>query len=205
MICLIACMSQNRVIGKNGKIPWEVPGVLKRVKDKTMNQVVLMGRKTYESLKSIGLKNRYNYILTNDKTRQDYYDNNGYGCVFKDGLVQALESAVRVAKKYNVCVYIIGGESIYRQCLPYADSIDLTILGETIEGDAFFPEFNESDYDQIGTIIKKNYNKPAYIKQYKNHNPKLLPLEERYINLVSQDEEVKDILEEFKGAKVIVR
>jgi dihydrofolate reductase len=126
MITLIAACSKNRVIGKDNKLIWHVPGDLKRFKELTSGHTILMGRKTFESIGK-PLPNRRNVILTRDRNFT------AEGCLVYSDLKEVLEL-------FGNDLFIIGGEQIYRQTIGYADYIDLTLIHKEYEGDAYFPE-----------------------------------------------------------------
>lgn len=133
-IILIAAMAANRVIGRDNAIPWHIPGEQKRFRAVTWGHTVIMGRKTHESI-GRPLPGRRNIIVTR---------NNGYrseGCEIAGSLEQA----------YALCgdeerVFNIGGEQLYRQGVRDADALILTVLADVVAGDAFFPEFSETDF-----------------------------------------------------------
>ena len=129
IITLIAAASENNCIGKNGKIPWNLPNDFKHFREATKGKPVVMGRKTHESIGRV-LPGRKNIIVT----RQDI---KAEGCE----VVHSVEEALEIVKNEpEVCV--IGGGEIYKQALPFANRIDLTRVHTIIEGgDAFFPEF----------------------------------------------------------------
>lgn len=134
-IHMIVAMSSNKTIGKDGGIPWKLSPDMKRFKELTTGQVVVMGRKTFESLgRPRGLPNRDNFVLT--RNVEDFklaYPE--VSCTDNLGLLlRALKSCKSPTK-----VYIIGGEEIYRQAEPYADEINLTLIYRPIEGDVKFP------------------------------------------------------------------
>ena len=133
MLFLIAAMAKNRVIGKDGKMPWHIPKELEIFKSVTMNHPIIMGRKTHESIGRI-LPNRTNIIVTRNK---DYKTFRGV-IVCND-----LQEAISIGKTYATEVFVIGGEDIYKQALPSADNIYLSIIEKEYAGDAFFPEFEE--------------------------------------------------------------
>jgi len=126
MITIVAACSSNRVIGKDNKLIWNVPGDLKRFKEMTSGHTVLMGRKTYESI-GRPLPNRRNVILSRNSELIVE------GCFTYTSLVDTLDM-------FKNDVFIIGGEEIYRQSLPYVNRIELTLIHKEFEGDAFFPE-----------------------------------------------------------------
>ena len=129
MITLIAACSKNRVIGKDNKLIWHVPGDLKRFKELTSGHTVLMGRKTFESI-GRPLPNRRNIILSRDTNLQIE------GCLVYSNLTEVLEL-------FGNDLFIIGGEEIYKQTIGYADFIELTLIQKEFEGDAFFPQIPE--------------------------------------------------------------
>ena len=126
MITLIVACSKNKVIGKDNKLIWHVPGDLKRFKELTSGHTVLMGRKTFESIGK-PLPNRRNIILTRDPNFKVE------GCLVYHNLSEVLEL-------YKNDLFVIGGEEIYKQTIGYADSIELTLINKEFDGDAFFPE-----------------------------------------------------------------
>jgi len=133
----IAAMSLNRVIGKDGKIPWHIPEDFKWFKRATSGQAVLMGRKTYESL-GRPLPNRRNLVVTRR-------ENLGEGVE----IVRDLESFR--PGDYPCDIWVIGGAEIYRQMLDRCEELYLSIIPRTVEGDTFFPEF-EDKFELAGTV-----------------------------------------------------
>lgn len=129
MIKIIVAMSKNRVIGNNNELIWKLSSDLKRFKDITTNNHVVMGRKTYESIGK-PLPNRRNIIIT----RNLEYEADG--CI----IVSSLEEALLVTN--NDC-FIIGGGEIYNQSIELADRIYLTLVHKEFEGDTTFPELGK--------------------------------------------------------------
>lgn len=136
-IILIAAMAANRVIGKDNDIPWHIPGEQKRFKKITTGHTVVMGRKTYESI-GHPLPDRQNIIIT----RQSGYVADG--CIIVQSLTEALEKCGNTDK-----VFIAGGGEIYAQALPVADEIYLTTLQRAVDGDRYFPEFSQEEFQQV--------------------------------------------------------
>jgi dihydrofolate reductase len=136
-IIIIAAMARNRVIGKRGAIPWHIPGELQRFKRITMGHVVVMGRKTYESIGK-PLPGRTNIVIT----RQNEYP--ATGCLLAGNLQEALSLCKQDAK-----IFICGGGEIYREAMEVADEISLTVLDRDVDGDTVFPEINSSIYAKI--------------------------------------------------------
>jgi len=129
MIKIIVAMSDNRVIGNNNELIWKLSSDLKRFKDLTTNNPVVMGRKTYESI-GRPLPNRRNIIITRNLEYQ----------VDDCEIVSSLEEALLLT---NSDCFIIGGGEIYKQSLEIVDKIYLTLVHKEFEGDTKFPELNK--------------------------------------------------------------
>ena len=133
-------MSNSRVVGINNKLPWNLPADLEHFKELTLAKPVIMGQKTFESIGK-PLTGRTNIILTLDK------DFTPSGCQVAHSIKEALE----IAKDFKE-VMICGGVSIYRQFLPLADRMYLTLIEGNFEGDAFFPEFDWLEWKEVEHI-----------------------------------------------------
>jgi len=129
MISIIVATSKNIFIGNNNSLIWKLPADLKRFKQITTGNTVVMGRKTYESIGK-PLPNRRNIIITRDT---NYLVDN---CE----IVNSLEEALMLCN--NDC-FIIGGGEIYKQSIDIADKIYLTLVQEDFEGDTYFPEIGK--------------------------------------------------------------
>lgn len=131
-INIIAAVAKNRAIGKDNKLIYWLPNDLKRFKALTTGHTIVMGRKTFESLPKGALPNRRNVVVSKSVTEIP-------GCDCYSSVEKALASC-----SPEEDVYVIGGESIYRQMLPLADRLCLTEIDDTPEGaDVFFPEYDE--------------------------------------------------------------
>lgn len=135
----IACMAENRVIGKENQLPWHLPADLKRFKAITTGHIVLMGRKTYQSIGK-PLPNRTNLIMTRDKNLEIP------GCVMAHSIEEISKKAQLNNEKE---IFIIGGAEIYQQFLPYLQFIYLTIVHQHLDGDAYFPLLDMSKWQEI--------------------------------------------------------
>jgi len=124
--CIVA-VSQNGVIGANGDLPWRLPADLRDFKMKTMGKPLILGRKTYETLRA-PLPGRKIIVVTRGRPSV------GEGIRIAASLQEALE----MCEGENEAM-IGGGEQIYRLALPIADRIYLTMVHASFEGDAFFP------------------------------------------------------------------
>lgn len=136
----IAAMSENRVIGNAGDIPWHLPDDFKWFKTKTTGAVLVMGRKTYESI-GYPLPGRDTYVLSRRPREIPGVHS------FTD-----LEALDRLQTEKTI--WIAGGEEIYRQTLDKCCEIYLTRVHREVEGDAFFPEFE--DRFTLDTVLEQN-------------------------------------------------
>lgn len=137
-ISIIVAKSLNNVIGKDGKIPWNEPEDMTYFKEATMGSTVIMGRKTWESLpgKLIG---RDNIVVCSDPHAYSKI------CDKKpDLIVSSLELAINAADYENI--FIIGGAQLYKEALPLADYLYMSIVKHMVEGDTFFPEWSPNDW-----------------------------------------------------------
>ena len=151
---IIAAISENNVIGNNNEIPWHIPEDLKRFKQLTMGNSVIMGRKTYESIISrLGhpLKGRKNIVLSRNN---DFKDE---GIIVARTIDEALDK-----NKDNEIAYVIGGESIYNDFIPFASLMEITRVHKKVEGDAFFPEINWGEWVETFREDKKGYSFITY-------------------------------------------
>ena len=124
-------------IGKNGTLPWNIPEDLARFRTLTLDNVVVMGRKTFESFPK-PLPNRTHVVIT----RQKNY--NPDGCI----VVNSIEEAFAICPK-NEDSFLIGGAEIYELGLPYVDKIELTLINDNFEADAFLPKIDFSKWELI--------------------------------------------------------
>lgn len=128
IISLIAAMARNRVIGRNNRMPWDLPSDLHRFKETTMGHPIIMGRKTFESI-GRPLPGRKNLVIS----RQPGFA--PAGCL----VARDLRAAIAQCEDADE-VFICGGEAVFREAMPIADRIYLTTIDREFEGDAFFPE-----------------------------------------------------------------
>lgn len=152
MISLVVAAAENNVIGKDNKLLWHLPNDMKFFKNTTWGMPVIMGRKTYESLGK-PLAGRTNIIMTRDK------DWSANGTQTASNLEEALKVAADTDAKE---AYIIGGGEIFKQALPLASKIYLTRVHASPEGDAFFPSFNQSEWNLLSQLDFSPDAKHAY-------------------------------------------
>ena len=140
---LIVAFNKKNVIGLNNKIPWHIPEDLKEFKRVTNNQIIVMGRKTFDSLPNGPLKNRINIIITN---QTEVYDKSNEG-IYYCNLEQSFPLLNKLKSETQKEIFIIGGNTIYKQYFEYCTKFYITIVENDENGDTFFP-FDVSIFNQ---------------------------------------------------------
>ena len=137
-ITMIVAVAENGAIGKDNNLLWHISGDLKRFKAITTGHSIIMGRKTYLSFPKRPLPDRKNIILTSG-----------------DAIFEGAYITKNIEQALTLCdsdeVFIIGGESVYRQFLPYTTKIYLTRVHRSYEADTFFPTLNMNEWETIET------------------------------------------------------
>lgn len=159
MISIIASVAKNGVIGKDNKIPWHMTADLVRLKSLTKGKVVILGQKTYDSM-----------VWYYDKTGREMpgkiylvltYDKNYKPARGNAAAVHSIEGALKEAEVHDE-VMVAGGASIYRQFLPLADRMYLTLIDEDFDGDAHFPEWDEDEWEEVERVENEPDEKNPY-------------------------------------------
>jgi len=127
-LIIIAAIARNRVIGKNGKVPWHIPEDLARFKQLTTGHTVLMGRRTFDSLDN-PLPNRTNIVITSRVI------NGVKSYPSLDFALQALKNEKEV--------FVIGGGRLFADALRLTDELRLTLVDREVDGDIYFPPYQE--------------------------------------------------------------
>ena len=139
MLSIIVAVAKNNVIGKDNQLIWHISEDLKRFKKITTGKTIIMGRKTFESLGRI-LPNRKHVILCNDA--QMHIDNENVE-ILKD--IKELKPYIQSKEEH----FIIGGATIYRLLMPYANKMYITHINQEFEGDVYFPEIDRDEWNII--------------------------------------------------------
>ena len=148
MIALIVARSKNNVIGRNGKIPWSIPGEQKQFRELTTGNIVVMGRKTFEEI-GHPLPNRKNIVIS--RNAQYSYDNLIVVPSLNDALEYYLEGDI----------YIAGGYNLFKEAIDIVDKMYITEIDLVIEnGDVFFPIFQEEDFNV--QLLEENHESIPY-------------------------------------------
>jgi dihydrofolate reductase len=135
-IFLVAAVAANGIIGRDGKLPWHLPEDLKHFKRVTLGHPVIMGRKTWQSLKG-PLPGRENIVIT----RQPGYRAPGAA------VASSLEAALALCAGESVAC-VIGGEQIFKDALPLASGLVMTEIRQDFEGDTRFPHYDRSQWKE---------------------------------------------------------
>jgi dihydrofolate reductase len=139
-ISAIFAMSENHVIGNKNKLPWHLPADLLYFKKITSGKPIIMGRKTFLSI-GRPLPNRRNIIISRDKNF------NAAGC----DVFHSIEAATKALNDYEE-VFVIGGAQLFIGFLPYIERLYLTLIHKTFSGDAYFPDLDASQWQEISRI-----------------------------------------------------
>ncbi len=156
MLYHVVAMAENRVIGKEGRLPWHFSSDLKHFKQLTMGQTILMGRKTFESIGK-PLPGRENFVLSRTKsTPLPSSPRFAGGRIEVEGVkvFDSLENALKSAS--NKKIFVIGGASLYEQTMSLADGIYLTQIHENFEGDTFYPKVPKDFKEESRTLLQEN-------------------------------------------------
>ena len=167
MLALIAALSKNYVIGNKGIIPWKIKGEQKRFKELTTGKTIIMGKRTFEEIGK-PLPNRKTIVISN--TMKYEYEN----CITLESLAQAIDYVGQED------TYVAGGERLYREALPLVDVMYLTMIDLEVEGDTYFPQFNENEFTLTSVEEFQGeipYKYLTYIRQSHVNKNDRMPLE----------------------------
>jgi dihydrofolate reductase len=144
---IIAAFSKNNIIGYKNKIPWDIKEDMKLFKEYTINNIVIMGRKTFESMNCDPLKNRINIVLSKDLV--DLSDSKNLY------IVNDIKSIYGIINKFNhLDVFIIGGSSLYKYFMPLCSEMYISHIKRLYKGDRYFPKI---DLDKWESYYIKEY------------------------------------------------
>lgn len=153
---LIVAVSRNGVIGIDNQLPWHLPEDLKYFKSVTMGKPLIMGRKTYDSI-GRPLPGRTNIVVTRDQVWH------AEGVEVARSLQQAMTlGRLACARSEADEIMVIGGEQIYQLTLPAADRLYITEVQAEVEGDAFFPPLDHSQWQQISERLPEQTDTHPY-------------------------------------------
>jgi len=162
----IAAVDNNWAIGHKGRLLVSIPSDMKMFRNETSGKVIVLGRKTLETFPNgLPLKNRTNIVLSKDEN-----------LTIKDAIVVHNEEELFAElKNYDSDdIYIIGGETIYKQFVPYCESAIITKIDENYQADAYFPNLDKDEnWKVVAESEEQTYFSVEYVfREYKNSNPK---------------------------------
>lgn len=158
---IIVAISENGAIGKDGDIPWYYPEDLKHFKEKTMDHPVIMGSSTYRSLPEDfkPLPGRKNIVLTRSGVEVDE----------SVSVANSLDEAWDIAEEHDdEKAFIIGGATIYEQTLDEADRLVITRIHQKYDGDTFFPDWNQDNWNEVK---RKDRDELSFLEYVRNQSP----------------------------------
>jgi len=138
-ISIIAAVADNYAIGKSNNLPWYLPADLKHFKQLTTGHAIVMGKRTFESLPRGPLPNRKNIVLTSimsEGVNEGYYE------------ADSLEDATFLCE-HEEQVFIIGGATVYKQCLDKVDYLYITWIHKEFSADTYFPKINFDEWEEV--------------------------------------------------------
>jgi dihydrofolate reductase len=160
-LAIYVAIAENRVIGREGGLPWRLSSDLKRFKADTMGKPIIMGRKTWQSI-GRPLPGRLNIIVTRDK------DFRAEGAEVVGSLAEAITLATARARCMagadEICV--VGGGEIYREALPLADRLHVTHVLAEVEGDTRFPDIDPDIWQLVSAIDVPAGEKDSHATRY---------------------------------------
>ena len=155
-LSLLVAAAENNVIGKDNKLPWHLPNDLKYFKNLTWGMPILMGRKTFESIGK-ALPGRKSIVITRNNDWQ------------REGVevVHSIEEAIQKAEGYGVKeIFVIGGAEIFKTALPDANRIYLTRIHHNFDGDVYFPQVSNQEWDLTSSRFCEADEKNIYNHTY---------------------------------------
>lgn len=153
-LSIIAAVAQNLCIGKDNKLPWNIPEDLQHFKEMTRGKVVIMGQRTFESILSYikkPLPGRTNVVLTWDES-----------WVPPEGVFVFRSIPEAVAAFEGQEIFFGGGASIYKQTIDLADTLYITEVKQVVEGDTFFPEINLEQWQETEREVHEGFDFVTY-------------------------------------------
>ncbi|ATI73345.1 dihydrofolate reductase [Mesoplasma florum] len=152
MIKMIWAQTDKGVIGKDNSLPWSIKEEMQHFRTTTLNQNVLMGGKTFESMNFKGLPNRINYVLTRDTEKYKEHMSENVNFINKKDFILK-EFKGNTSKD----IYIIGGSQIYELFFDDCDEIIRSIIKDDFEGNVHIKNFNYDNFDKINIVEKEHF------------------------------------------------
>ncbi|MDD3321327.1 MAG: dihydrofolate reductase [Paludibacter sp.] len=151
-ISIIAAVADNYAIGKSNNLPWHLPADLMHFRQLTTGHAVVMGKRTFESLANGPLPNRKNIVLTSimsEGVNEHYFE------------ADSLEDAIYLCE-HEDHVFIMGGATVYKQCVDKVDSMYITWIHHDFLADTYFPEINFDEWNEVSMENHESDQKNPY-------------------------------------------
>ena len=152
-VTLVAAVARNGVIGADGGIPWQLPGEQRLFKELTLGHVLVMGRRTYESI-GRPLSDRTTIVVT----RQPDWNAGAGGVLVAASVPEALATGASIDDE----VFVVGGTQVYAEALPLADRLAITFVDAEPEGDTFFPEVDWAQWREVERTAGDGWARVTY-------------------------------------------
>ena len=155
-LSIIVAMTDDRVIGANGRVPWSIPGEMKLFKELTVGNTVIMGRSTWDSLpeRFRPLPNRINIVVSTTMGHQEGIT-----------VCRTIEEAIEKTHNYSKEVFSIGGAQIYAATLPLADTLHISWIRKKYEGDTYFPKIDLDRWTITETKEADEFTYKKYLRK----------------------------------------
>ena len=150
LISIVVAMSDNRVIGRGNRLPWHLPADLVHFKELTLNKPIVMGRRTWESLPGL-LPQRTHIVVTRDPSYQ------ADDCLVVGSPKEAIRAAGSVPE-----VMVVGGAELYREMLPLARRMYMTIVNAVLQGDVLFPDWEPTRWQEVARVERQRDERNPY-------------------------------------------
>ena len=155
MITIVVAMTWSRVIAKDGRIPWHIPEESKLYESIIASGTLIMGRKVFEAY-GRPLPNRHNIIVSTTLAPVPGAD-----------VCRTFGEAVKRARGYEGDVFVLGGTRIYEEALGIADCMRISYMRKDYDGDTFFPQFDESEWEVAGREEYAQFEHVTYVRRRK--------------------------------------
>jgi dihydrofolate reductase len=157
LVIIIAAVAENLVIGKGGAIPWSIREDMQHFRELTMGFPCIMGRRTWESLPKKPLPGRLNIIISKSTSTEIH----GAG---EAKIFPSLDEALKHCRTHEK-VFICGGALLYREALPLAERMEITMIHKTFDGDVFFPKIDYEIWTESAVSKKDGFSFVSFVRK----------------------------------------
>lgn len=162
---MIAAISDNFVIGLNNRMPWHLPEDLKLFKQRTLGNIIIMGRKTFESI-GRPLPGRTTIVISSsDKVRETLGESGIKVCADLESALKEAASAAEKPSAKNPKIFVAGGASVYAQAIDGAQQLYISRVPGNFDGDTFFPKFTNIEWRLTGSEKHADFTLESYSRQ----------------------------------------